>query len=51
MNLQEINKAWEKLPPAGSVELYAILHAEELAKFRSHFDQKMVECIYKEKAQ
>jgi len=51
MNLEEINKAWEKLPPAGSVELYAILHAEELAEFRSQFDQKVVECIFKEKSQ
>jgi hypothetical protein len=51
MNLQEINKVWEKLPPAGSLKLYAILNAEELAEFRSHFDQQMAECVYKAQAQ
>jgi hypothetical protein len=51
MNLQEINKAWETLPPAGSLELYTILNAEELAEFRGHFDQQMAECIYKAQAQ
>ena len=40
-----ITKVWEKLPPAGSLELYAILNAEELAEFRSRFDQQMVECV------
>jgi hypothetical protein len=47
MNLQEINKAWKKLPPVGSLELYAILHAEDLVKVRRDFNQKLAESIYK----
>jgi len=50
MNLQEINKAWKELPPAGSLELYAILNFKELAAFRKHCDQKLAESIYKAQA-
>lgn len=47
--MAEHNKNIPDLPaPAGSLELYCILNAEELRRFRAQTDQAFVDCIYKD---
>ena len=46
--MTEHNKNIPELPaPAGSLELYCLLNADELRRFRVKADQAFADCIYK----
>jgi hypothetical protein len=46
--MAEHNRNIPELPaPAGSLELYCILNANELRRFRDKADQAFADCIYK----